>query len=132
MENYLTLLRAARESELEIQAEVEHIERVHKILKIPHRSAEYAANLTEKLTLLERELNDCIDTAYDRKREALACLSVLVGNERTVLYRYYILGEDWRRIADTMFLSERSVFNLRKSALDKLAASAGVHNATGA
>lgn len=120
MTDCLKILKAAREAELEIQAELEHIERLHKILRLPHRSAEYAARMTEKLAELERMLNDCIDNACDRKREALVCLSVLTGSERTVLYRYYILGEDWRRISDAMYMSERSVFNLRKSALDKL------------
>ncbi len=81
--------------------------------------------MTEKLAELERILNDCIDSACDRKREALACLSSLTGNERTVLYRYYILGEDWRRISDAMYMSERSIFNLRKTALDKLNYPAG-------
>jgi len=125
MTNCLKILKAAREAELEIQAELEHIERLHKILRLPHRSAEYAAKMTEKLAELERILNDCIDNACDRKREALACLSSLTGNERTVLYRYYILGEDWRRISDEMYMSERSIFNLRKTALDKLNYPAG-------
>lgn len=121
----LKILKAAREAELEIQAELEHIERLHKILRLPHRSEEYAARMAEKLAELERMLNGCIDNACDRKREALVCLSALTGNERTVLYRYYILGEDWRRISDAMYMSERSIFNLRKSALDKLNYPAG-------
>ena len=125
MTNCLKILKAARVAELEIQSELEHIERLHKILRLPHRSAEYAAKMTEKLAELERILNDCIDNACDRKREALACLSSLTGNERTVLYRYYILGEDWRRISDAMYMSERSIFNLRKTALDKLNYPAG-------
>lgn len=125
MTNCLKILKAAREAELEIQAELEHIERLHKILRLPHRSAEYAAKMTEKLAELERILNGCIDNACDRKREALACLSSLTGNERTVLYRYYILGGDWRRISDAMYMSERSIFNLRKTALDKLNYPAG-------
>ncbi len=68
MTNCLKILKAAREAELEIQAELEHIERLHKILRLPHRSAEYAAKMTEKLAELERILNDCIDNACDRKR----------------------------------------------------------------
>lgn len=123
MNERLKILKVAREAELEIQAELEHIERLHRILRLPHRSAEYAAKMTEKLAELERQLNDCVDTACDRKRSAIELLSALTGSERAVLYRYYILGEDWRKIADAMYLCERSVFNLRKSALDKLTAS---------
>ena len=120
MNDCLKILKAAREAELEIQAELEHIERLHKILRLPSRSAEYAARMAEKLAVLERQLNDCVDNACDRKCEALVCLSALTGNERTVLYRYYILGEDWRKISDAMYMSERCVFNIRKRALDKL------------
>ncbi|MCM1275556.1 MAG: hypothetical protein NC299_09335 [Lachnospiraceae bacterium] len=120
MDDCLKILKAAREAELEIQAETEHIERLHRILRLPHRTKEYAARMTEKLAALETELNASIDRACDRKREALECLNALSGNERTVLYRYYILGEDWLRISDAMYISERNVFNIRKKAMDKL------------
>lgn len=120
MNDCLKILKDAREAELEIQAELTHIERLHKILRLPNRSAEYAANMAEKLGGLERMLNASIDSAVERKREALELLSALSGYERTVLYRYYILGEDWRKISDATFLSERHVFNLRKSALERL------------
>lgn len=120
MYDCIKILKAAREAELEIQAELEHIERLHRILRLPNRTAGYAARMNEKLAALERELNKSIDSACDRKREALACLSSLTGNERTVLYRHYILGEDWQKISEAMYISERNVFNLRKKAMDKL------------
>lgn len=121
MKDYWEVLKAARQSESEIRAEQEHIERIHRILKIPGRPLKYVEQMTEKLAELERLLNDNIDTAVDRKRLALEILSVLAGDERTVLYRYYILGDDWRRISEKMFISERQVFNIRRSAMDKLA-----------
>ena len=122
MTNFMDKLKYARQSEMEIQAELEHIERLHRIMKLPGRSAEYAKGLAEKLAGLERRLNKSIDTAVDRKNEALNLLDHLAGDERTVLYQYYILAKDWQKIADEMYLSERSVYNLRKKAIDKLAA----------
>lgn len=120
--NFMDKLKFARQSELAIQAELEHIERIHRILKLPGRSLEQAQGLAEKLAALERRLNRTIDLAVNRKNEALDLLDLIEGDERGVLYCYYILGKDWLKIADEMYLSERSVFNLRKRALDKLAA----------
>ena len=122
MTDFMDKLKYARQSELEIQAELEHIERLHKIMKLPGRSAEYAQGLAEKLAALEKRLNGSIDAAVDRKNEALNVLDCLSGDERTVLYQYYILAKDWQKIADDMYMSERTVFNLRKKAVDKLAA----------
>lgn len=120
--NFMDKLKFARQAELAVQAELEHIERIHRILKLPGRSPEQAQELTEKLARLERRLNRTIDLAVDRKNDALDLLDLLDGDERGVLYRYYILGKDWLKVADEMYLSERSVFNLRKRALGKLAA----------
>lgn len=120
MTDYHGILKAARRSEFEIRAELEHIERIHRILKIPDRPLKYVEELTEKLAVLEEKLNSNIDETVDRKREALEILSVLMGDERTVLYRYYILGDDWRQIAEKLYISERQVFNIRKCAMDKL------------
>ena len=122
MINFMDKLKYARQSELEIQAELEHIERLHRILKLPGRSAEYAQGLAEKLAALEKRLNKSIDTAVNRKNEALNLLDHLSGDERTVLYQYYILAKDWHKIADEMYMSERCVYNLRKKAIEKLAA----------
>lgn len=118
--NCLELLKKARECELCVQAELEHIERLHRIMKTSGKSQRYAQQIAEKLARLEAELNAEIDKAVDIKREALCVLSILNGNERTVLYRYYILGEDWNMIADKMFFSERQVYYYRKSALEKI------------
>ena len=122
MTTFMDKLKYARQSELEIQSELEHIERLHRIMKLPGRSEEYARGLVEKLAKLEKRLNKSIDTAVDRKNEALNILDHLSGDERTVLYQYYILAKDWQKIADEMYLSERSIYNLRKKAIDKLAA----------
>ena len=122
MTYFMDKLKYARQSELEIQAELEHIERLHRIMKLPGRSEKYALELAEKLTKLEKRLNKSIDMAVDRKNEALNLLDCLSGDERTVLYQYYILAKDWQKIADEMYFSERSVYNLRKKAIDKLAA----------
>lgn len=122
MTNFMDTLKCARQSELTIRAELEHIERLHRIMKLPGRPFEQAQMLAEKLAALEKRLNRTIDLAVDRKNEALDILDLLEGDERGVLYRYYVLGMDWLKVADEMYLCERSVFNIRKRALDKLAA----------
>lgn len=123
MNDCLNMLKNIRKVELDIQCNIEHIERIHRILKIPYRSEENARRIIEKLAILEAELNELIDSAVDMKREALVYLSSLSGDERAVLYRHYILAKDWHRVAEEMFISERNVFNLRKRALDKLSES---------
>ena len=122
MTDFMDKLKYARQSELEIQTELEHIERLHRIMALPGRSAEYVQGLAEKLAALEKRLNRSIDIAVDRKNEALNLLECLSGDERTVLYQHYILAKEWQKIADEMFMSERNVYNLRKKAIDKLAA----------
>lgn len=122
MTNFMDTLKYARQSEMEIQSELEHIERLHRIMKLPGRSIEYVQGLAEKLSALEKRLNKSIDTAVDRKNEALNLLTCLSGDERTVIYQYYILAKDWQTIAAEMYLSDRSVYNLRKKAVDRLAA----------
>ena len=117
---YMEVLKKAREAELCVQAELEHIERLHRIMRTAGKSQRYAEEIADKLTRLEAELNDGIDRAVDIKRGALCVLSALDGSERAVLYRYYILGEDWRIISEKMYLSERQVYYYRKSALKKI------------
>lgn len=117
---FLEILKAAREAEMEITAELEQIERLHRIMRNTGHSLAYAQSLVENLAQFEEELNANIDRAVDAKREALKVLSALHGDERTVLYQHYILAKDWRKISDEMYISERQVFNLRKKALDSL------------
>lgn len=120
--NFMDILKYARQSETAVQTELEHIERLHRIMKLPNRSAEYAQTLAEKLASLESRLNRSVDLAVDRKNEALNILDKLSGDERTVLYQYYILAKDWQKVAEDIYMSERNVYKLRKSALEKLAA----------
>ena len=118
--NFVGILKAAREAEMEITAELEQIERLHRTMRNTGHSLTYAQSLAENLAKFEEELNANIDRAVDAKREALKVLSALHGDERTILYQYYILAKDWRKISDEMYISERQVFNLRKKALDSL------------
>lgn len=122
MTNFMDTLKYARQAEAEIQANLEHIERLHRIMNLPGRSLQYSQGLAEKLAALERRLNALIDEAVDRKNEALNLLNELSGDERTVLYQYYILAKDWQKISAELYMSERTVYNLRKKAVDKLAA----------
>lgn len=122
MTDFMNTLKYARQAEAEIQANLEHIERLHRIMSLPGRSLKYSQELAEKLAALERRLNALIDEAVDRKNEALNLLNELSGDERTVLYQYYILAKDWQKISAELYMSERTVYNLRKKAVDKLAA----------
>ena len=118
--DYLEILKSARNAEFEITAELEQVERLHRIMKNTGHSLAYAQTLAENLAKFERELNSGVDRAVDAKREALKILSALHGDERAVLYQYFILAKEWRKIADEMFISERQIFNIRKKALAQL------------
>lgn len=118
--DYLAILKSARDAEFEITAELEQVERLHRIMRNTGHSLAYAQTLAENLAKFERELNSGVDRAVDAKREALKILSALHGDERAVLYQYFILAKEWRKIADEMFISERQIFNIRKRALARL------------
>lgn len=118
--DYLAILKSARDAEFVITAELEQVERLHRIMRNTGHSLAYAQTLAENLAKFERELNSGVDRAVDAKREALKILSALHGDERAVLYQYFILAKEWRKIADEMFISERQIFNIRKRALARL------------
>ena len=124
MSEILNKLERARAFELEASVQLEHIERLHRIaarVRSDGRGGtEYAVKIVEKLCALERELNRSIDLLADAKRDALGIISVLEGEERAVLYSYYILAKDWSRTAAALYMSERRVYMLRKSALARL------------
>ncbi len=120
MSQIMSLLKRARQYELEVAAQLEHIERLHRICHIARESSAYAQEVLEKLSQLERELNGQIDKLVDTKLKATVYVSKLEGEERAVIERYYFLGEDWHTIADKLYTSERRVFILRRTALKRL------------
>ena len=124
MGDIIKQLERARAFELEVGVEMEHIERLHRIARRVSSDGrggtEYAVKIVEKLAELERSLNRTIDLTADAKRAALEALSLLEGEERAVLFSYYILAKDWSRTAAELYMSERRVYILRKSALEKL------------
>lgn len=122
MTDIMTVLERARQYELEVGAQLEHIERLHRIMKRPQTNRSYAEKNAEKLARLEEILNRSIDRAADAKLEALAYIDRLQGEERGVIEYYYILGYTWEKIADKMYMSDRRVFLIRKRALQRLGA----------
>lgn len=115
------LLQMAREHELAIQADVEHLEHLHRIAKLAdRRPSNFNKEILEKINSLEKLINNEIDKAYDAKRSALVTLSGLEGDERVVLTRYYILGESWEKISEKTYMSTRKVYYIRKKAIEKL------------
>lgn len=120
MADVIAALERARTLELEINTQIEHIEQLHRIAKRAVESSTYARETVEKLARLERELNSTIDQMCDAKRDALVYISYLKGEERSVIEGYYILAKSWQRLANDLYMSERRIFLLRKSGLDKL------------
>lgn len=120
MADVLGALERARTMELEVRSQIEHIEQLHRIIKRASQSPEFAKRTLDKLTRLEREANDTIDVMCDAKREAIEYISWLSGEERSVLEGYFILGKSWQKLANDLYMSERRIFLLRKSGLDKL------------
>ncbi|MBE6902934.1 MAG: hypothetical protein E7478_10690 [Ruminococcaceae bacterium] len=120
MVDVMGTLERARLYELEISAQLEHIERLHRIAAKARESNTYSQNLADKLALLESELNEHIDRTVDAKLAALEYISILSGEERGIIEHYYLLGYNWDKIAIKMYMSERRVFLLRKTAIAKL------------
>ena len=120
MPDIIGILERARSSEQEISTQLEHIERLHRISKRAQSSPEYARQSVEKLARLERQLNDAIDKMCDAKADALRLISFLTGEERSVIEGYYILAKSWQQLSYDLYMSERRVYMLRKSALTKL------------
>ncbi|MBQ8171596.1 MAG: hypothetical protein IJZ95_06380 [Oscillospiraceae bacterium] len=120
MADVMAVLERARCYELEVAAQLDHIERLHRIAARARESSAYSESILEKLSVLEREINAHIDRTVDAKLQALEYISVLSGEERGVIERYFILAMTWEQIADKMYMSDRRVYLLRKSALDKL------------
>ena len=116
MADVIAVLERARSLELEIKTQIEHIEQLHRISKRAVESSAYARETVAKLARLEREVNTSIDLMCDAKAEALTYISFLTGEERAVIEGYFILAKSWQRLD----MSERRIFMLRKSGLDKL------------
>ena len=117
------LLQPAREQELVSQAHLEHIDRLQRIIWRFGRNngtPEEAMGVIKKLEAEEKQLNESIDRLVDFRAEALKYIGRLPGEEHAVIFRYYISGESWEKIAEKTYMSERRVYLLRKSALKKL------------
>ena len=115
----MELLNRARSLHFEIDAQLLHIERLHDVIDRT-RDLTRVRIYTERLAELESKINASINRAADADSEVQHLLNRLDGAEKAVLYRYYILGEDWRKIAKKLHYCEKSVFLIRNRALEKL------------
>ncbi len=120
MADIMAVLERARACEQEALVQLEHIERLHRIAARALSSRQRSEQIAEKLAVLEDALNAQIDRTADAKLEALEYISILEGEERAVIERYFMLAQSWQQIADKMYMSDRRVFLLRKSALEKM------------
>lgn len=117
------LLQPAREQELVSQAHLENIEMLQRIISRfgkNNGTAEEAMKILNRLEAEENQLNASIDRLIDYRARALKYIEQLHGEEHAVIFRYYISGESWQKIADKTFMCERRVYLLRRSALKKL------------
>lgn len=117
------LLQPAREQELVSQAHIENIDMLHRIIERFGKyggTAEGAAKILERLEAEERQLNGSIDKLVDYRARALRYIERIHGEEHAVIFRYYISGEAWDKIAEKTFMCIRRVYLLRRSALKKL------------
>lgn len=115
----MELLSSARSRRFELDAQLLHIERLHDVID---RACDLSRVriYTERLAELEAKINASINRAADADSKVQHLLNELNGTEKAVLYRYYILGEDWAKVALKLSFSERSVFLIRRRALKKL------------
>lgn len=120
MADVKAVLERARRHEIEVLTQLEHIERLHRIVARAQECPDYTKRMAEKLARLEAGLNTQIDRAVDAKLEALEYISILTGEERGVIEAYFILGKSWEQIADSMYMSDRRVYLIRKKALERM------------
>ena len=120
MPDVMSVLERARTMELEVETQLEHIQMLRRIANRARSSVEYAQSTAEKLARLERQVNSAIDEMCDAKALALTYISFLTGEERSVIEGYYILGKTWDQLSLSLYMSERRVYMLRKSAIAKL------------
>ena len=115
MADVIAVLERARSLELEIKTQLYRRTSTRAV-----ESSAYARETVAQLARLEREVNTSIDLMCDAKAEALTYISFLTGEERAVIEGYFILAKSWQRLANVLYMSERRIFMLRKSGLDKL------------
>ncbi len=120
MADIMAVLERARCYEQEILTQMEQIERLHRISSRAMSSSQRSEQILEKLKLLEVTLNAQIDKTVDARLEALEYISILEGEQRSVIEAYYILAWSWQQIAMKMYMSDRRVYLLRSQALAKM------------
>lgn len=117
------ILAPAREQELVCQTRIKQIDLLHRIIERFGKhggSREGMQEILRKLALEEEQLNRGIDSLIDYREPALKYINRLKGDEYTVIYRYYITGQTWEKIAEECFFSNRNVYNFRRKALNRL------------
>lgn len=117
--NIITTLETARSCHNSINAKLDNIDKLHRILSRVNRK-DNAERVLIKLNSLENEINTDIDELLDVKNDAYAMIKILPPNENAVIEHYYINGLDWETVAQKMNYSIRKIFTLRKNAIKQL------------
>lgn len=85
-------------------------------------------DIVEKLDAQARKVNEAWDTLISMRDEAEALINLEEDMQRRcVLWRYYILGESWERIASETNFTLRYVYILHVQALQDLEKLKRVH-----
>ena len=75
----------------------------------------------EKLDAQARKVNEAWDTLISMRDEAEALINLEEDMQRRcVIWRYYILGESWEKVAENIHLDMRYVFRIHGRALQDL------------
>lgn len=115
------ILAPARGTELVCQTHIQRIETLHRIIeRLDRHNSKNIQETIDKLEREEQQLNAGIDRLVERRETALKYINKLSGSEYAVIYRYYIMGQDWETISEETHFSPRAVFVRRKKALTKL------------
>lgn len=130
-------LNQAREAKIELSGKVEEARQIEELatsIKAVHwekKSDKQKTDLSDQLIKLEKAQEDIGKTIeeYIKKREEIKELigEVRDTRQRNVLYRRYILFQDWESIAEQCHYNIRWVFQLHKEGLQVLKESIKTH-----
>lgn len=78
-------------------------------------------DIVEKLDAQARKVNEAWDTLISMRDDAEALINLEEDMQRRcVIWRYYILGESWEKVAENIHLDMRYVFRIHGRALQDL------------
>ena len=115
------ILAPVRNTELVCQTHMKQIDMLHRIIeRFKAHNSESMQEVLDKLAREEKRLNQSIDRLIERRDRAMEYINQLTNEEYAVIYRYYIMGQTWDKIAEETYFSIRNVYIIKRKALEKL------------